>query len=85
MYNVIYIYIYREYTYECIVWCPRTFGGRKWTSVRPISLLTLHPTNIVDFRGVRGWRHTVEIVLFEISNSMKPYPSVVHAYGQSPY
>ena len=23
---------------------------------------------------VRGWRHTVDIVLFEISNSMKPYP-----------
>ena len=29
---------------------------------------------------VRGWRNTVEIELFEISNSMKPYPSVVHAY-----
>ena len=27
----------------------------------------------------RGWRNTVEIVLFEISNSMKPYPSAVHA------
>ena len=28
------------------------------------------------------WRplRTVEIVLFEISNSMKPYPSVLHAY-----
>ena len=26
-----------------------------------------------------GWRNTVEIVLFEISNSMKPYPSVFHA------
>ena len=30
--------------------------------------------------GVRGWRNTVEIVLFEISNSMKPYPSVFHSY-----
>ena len=29
---------------------------------------------------MRSWRNTVEIVLFEISNSMKPYPSVVHAY-----
>ena len=29
---------------------------------------------------LRGWRNTVEVVLFEISNSMKPYPSVVHAY-----
>ena len=28
----------------------------------------------------RGWRNTVEIVLFEISNSMKPYPSNFHAY-----
>ena len=30
-------------------------------------------------RSVRGWRNTVEVVLFEISNSMKPYPSVLHA------
>ena len=29
---------------------------------------------------VRGWRNTVEIVLFEISNSMKPYPFVAHTY-----
>ena len=29
---------------------------------------------------MRGWRNTVDIVLFEISNSMKPYPSV-HAYS----
>ena len=29
---------------------------------------------------MRGWRIPVEIVLFEISNSMKPYPSVFHAY-----
>ena len=29
---------------------------------------------------MRGWRNTVEIVLFEISNSMNPYPSVCHAY-----
>ena len=29
---------------------------------------------------VRGWRRTVETALFEISISMKPYPSVFHAY-----
>ena len=29
---------------------------------------------------LRGWWHTVEIVLFEISNSIKPYPFVFHAY-----
>ena len=29
---------------------------------------------------MRGWQNTVEIVLFEISNSMKPYPSAFHAY-----
>ena len=29
---------------------------------------------------MRGWRNTAEKELFEISNSMKPYPSVVHAY-----
>ena len=27
-----------------------------------------------------GWRNAVEIVLLEISNSMKPYASVFHAY-----
>ena len=27
-----------------------------------------------------GWRNTVEVVLFEISNSMKPYPPVFHSY-----
>ena len=31
-------------------------------------------------RTLGGWRNTVEIVLFEISNSMKPYPSVFHTY-----
>ena len=29
---------------------------------------------------LRGWWNTVEIVLFEISNSMKPYPSVLRSY-----
>ena len=29
---------------------------------------------------MRGWRNTVEIVLFEITTLMKLYPSVVHAY-----
>ena len=28
---------------------------------------------------MRGWQNTVDIVLVEISNSMKPSPSVVHA------
>ena len=31
--------------------------------------------------GVRGWWNTVEIILFGISNSMKPHPSVFHAYA----
>ena len=30
--------------------------------------------------NVWDWRDTVEMVPFEISNSMKPYPSVIHAY-----
>ena len=30
--------------------------------------------------SLRGWRNTVELVLFEISNSMKPYPSVFRTY-----
>ena len=29
---------------------------------------------------MRGWRKTAEIVLFEISNSMKPYLFAVHVY-----
>ena len=31
-------------------------------------------------RTMRGWRNTVDIVQLEISNSMKPYASAVHAY-----
>ena len=29
----------------------------------------------------RGWRHTVEVALFDISNSTKPHPSVFRAYA----
>ena len=29
---------------------------------------------------MRDWRNSVEIVLFEISNSMRAYPSAFHAY-----
>ena len=29
---------------------------------------------------VRGWRNTVKLILFKISKSMNPYPSIVHAY-----
>ena len=29
---------------------------------------------------LRGWRNAVELALFDISSSMKPYPSVLHAY-----
>ena len=29
---------------------------------------------------LRGWGNTVEMVLFEISDSIKAYPTVVHAY-----
>ena len=28
---------------------------------------------------LRGWQNTIEIVLFQISNSMKSYPSICHA------
>ena len=31
---------------------------------------------------MRGWRNTVEIVLFDISNSMKPYPRVFYYNGK---
>ena len=30
---------------------------------------------------LRGWRDSVELVLFGISISMKPYPSVFQAYA----
>ena len=30
--------------------------------------------------GLRGWRDAAEVALFEISNSMKRYPSVFHAH-----
>ena len=34
-------------------------------------------------RHMRGWRNHIEIVLFEISNWMKPYPSVFHTYASN--
>ena len=34
---------------------------------------------------LRGWRNTFEIVLFEIFNSMKPYPSVFHTYTSTAF
>ena len=37
------------------------------------------PVGKGDGAYVRAWRNTVEIILFEILNSMKPYPSVSHA------
>ena len=61
----IYIYIY-IYVY---VHTPRP----RWCCV---ATATLSPSLAI----VRGWQNTVEIVLFEISNSMKPYPSVFHTY-----
>ena len=33
----------------------------------------------IPLPALRGWRITVEVVLFGISNSMKPYPAVFHA------
>ena len=39
-----------------------------------------HDVPYLSITRMRGLRNTVEIVLFEISNSMKPYPSVFHAY-----
>ena len=31
-------------------------------------------------RRVRGWRNTLELIVFEISNSTKLHPSAFHAY-----
>ena len=42
-------------------------------------ILTLTTFSVLAFK-VRGWRNPVEIILFEISNSMKPYASVFQAY-----
>ena len=46
----------------------------------PPSSRLCRPSRALVHALVRGWPNTVETVLFEISNSMKPYPSVVHAY-----
>ena len=34
----------------------------------------------LDLGKLSGWRNAAEIVLFEISNSLKPYPSFFRAY-----
>ena len=38
------------------------------------------PTDGMLRSDMRGWRNTVELVLFGISNSMKPEPSIFHAH-----
>ena len=38
------------------------------------------PRDRATILSLRGWRNAVEIVLLEISNSMKSYASVSHAY-----
>ena len=43
-------------------------------------LFEVIPTEVISSGLLRGWRNTVEIVLFDISNSMKSYASVFHAY-----
>ena len=76
----VYIYIY-TYTYTSIIilrvllTVPNASPDR---SSRPFSR-SLHRSSVVCPK-VRGWRSTVEIVLLEISNSMKPYASVFHTF-----
>ena len=58
---------------------PRSLCVRR--SVRT-KLLSNFPSTVghCSHAILRGWRNTVELVLFEILNSMKLYPSVFHAY-----
>ena len=57
---------------------PKRIQGHRW---RARSSDRFGRCTMRRSRGMRGLRNTVEIALFEISNSMKPYPSVCHAYA----
>ena len=52
-----------------------SIGDEVWVASAPFS-----PNRRKSCASLRGWRNTVEIVPFEISNSMKSFLSVVHAY-----
>ena len=92
IYIHIYIYIYKRNRRPCApgprAWCPWSWApaarrspaaGAASSSPAPAATAAAaswRPRNPVR----RDRRNTVEIVLFEISNSMTPYPSVCHAY-----
>ena len=54
-------------------------GGRFDINYTPCSVLLGAACASPLVANMRGWRNTVGIVLFEISNSMKPYPPVLYA------
>ena len=68
----IYIYMYIEYLHTII---STSLAGQGSSP-----LCAPPPGSAVAASGTRDWRNTVRIVLFEILTSMKPDPSVFHAY-----
>ena len=75
MYTYTYIYMYRDRYNYIILYIvlmshsstSRPCTGRAWRCPR-------RPPPL------RGWRNVVEIVLLEISNSIRPYPLLFYAY-----
>ena len=56
------------------------FGVRLPLLVTHLKVPTRAMAHVWCLLMMSGWRNTAEIVLFEISNSLKPYPSFFRAY-----
>ena len=84
IYVHIYIYIYTHtctYIYIYIYRCMSVVIGVEGCALAPGAAACPLPGGDGQCHAaLRGWRNAVEVVLFEISNSMKPYPYVFHAY-----
>ena len=77
IYICIHTYLYIIYIYICIVYIMCIYIYI-YIYIHTTPYVCIH---ILIALSLRGWRNTVETLLLEISNSMKPYPLVfVHAY-----
>ena len=70
----IYIYIY-IYVHIYLHKYAHVFRSRPLIFTDSDSAATVQLGQLIE---LRGWRNTAELVLFAISNSMKPYPFLFH-------
>ena len=65
------------------VTCPAWDSNLRPPASESRPLTNLASVHVLTGARMRGWRNTVELVLLQISNSMKPYPSAFHAHAST--